>query len=570
MPAPGPTPHEPGRKGRFTNWVMRPGTALVEWGEYHVNALGRSGPGLGDGALAGLRPGQVYWNLGAPALVAAALRRHEAQLSADGALVACTGRFTGRSPKDKFFVAHPEISREIDWGPTNQQMEARHFAGLLRRGLAHVQGGELFVQDLYAGADPDHRIRVRVITEQAWHSLFARNMFIRPPQAELAGFQPDWTVLQLPSLEADPERDGTNSSTVIAVDIAQRLVLIAGTAYAGEIKKAIFTVLNFLLPAAGVMPMHCSANVGPSGRTAVFFGLSGTGKTTLSADAERTLIGDDEHGWGPEGVFNFEGGCYAKVIRLDPRAEPEIWAASNRFGAVLENVVLDPATMEPRFDDDSLTENTRSSYPLDFVANASATGTGGHPRHVVMLTADAFGVLPPISLLSPEQAMYHFLSGYTARVAGTERGVSEPQATFSTCFGAPFMPRRPSVYAELLGEKLRRHGTRCWLVNTGWTGGVYGTGRRMPLAATRALLHAALDGKLEQVETTTDPAFGLRLPKACPGVDPALLDPRVAWADRAAYDRTAQEVAARFARNFAPFAGGVSEAVRAAAIRPAA
>ena len=565
MPAPGPTPHEPGRKGRLTHWVTRPGTALVEWGEYHVNALGRSGPGLGDGALAGLRPGQVYWNLGAPALVAAALRRHEAQLSADGALVACTGRFTGRSPKDKFFVAHPEISREIDWGPTNQQMEARHFAGLLRRGLAHVQGGELFVQDLYAGADPEHRIRVRVITEQAWHSLFARNMFIRPPQAELAGFQPDWTVLQLPSLEADPERDGTNSSTVIAVDIAQRLVLIAGTAYAGEIKKAIFTVLNFLLPAAGVMPMHCSANVGPSGRTAVFFGLSGTGKTTLSADAERTLIGDDEHGWGPEGVFNFEGGCYAKVIRLDPGAEPEIHAASTRFGAVLENVTLDEAGA-PRFHDDSLTENTRSCYPLDFIPNASATGRAGHPTDIVMLTADAFGVLPPISRLTPEQAMYHFLSGYTARLAGTERGVSEPQATFSTCFGAPFMPRHPSVYAEMLGDLMQRHGARCWLLNTGWTGGAYGTGRRMPIKATRALLRAALDGRLDGVPVAVHPVFGLRVPQACADVDEGLLDARSTWPDGSDYDAAVSRLARQFEDNFARFAPFVGPAVRSAGI----
>ena len=513
------------------------------------------------GILGEMRPSRLHRNLPAA--------RGEACLAASGALVATTGQFTGRSPKDKFFVEHAALRDSIDWGPTNQGIAAEAFERLRRDMAASAKGRELYVQDLWAGADAGHRLKVRVITEQAWHSLFARNMLIRPPAGQAEG-EPDWTILQMPGFTAEPGRHGTRSGTVIAVDLVQRLVLIAGTAYAGEIKKSVFTVLNYLLPEAGVLPMHCSANIDAEGRTAVFFGLSGTGKTTLSADASRTLIGDDEHGWSDDGVFNFEGGCYAKVIRLDPRAEPEIWAASNRFGAVLENVVLDPATMEPRFDDDSLTENTRSSYPLDFVANASATGTGGHPRHVVMLTADAFGVLPPISLLSPEQAMYHFLSGYTARVAGTERGVSEPQATFSTCFGAPFMPRRPSVYAELLGEKLRRHGTRCWLVNTGWTGGVYGTGRRMPLAATRALLHAALDGKLEQVETTTDPAFGLRLPKACPGVDPALLDPRVAWADRAAYDRTAQEVAARFARNFAPFAGGVSEAVRAAAIRPAA
>jgi phosphoenolpyruvate carboxykinase (ATP) len=501
--------------------------------------------------------------------VAAALKRHEAQLSAHGALVATTGRFTGRSPRDKFFVAHPEISREIDWGATNQQMEARHLAGLLRRAIAHVEGGELFVQDLYAGADPDHRIRVRVITEQAWHSLFARNMFIRPPRAELAQFEPDWTVLQLPSLEADPERDGTNSSTVIAVDIVQRLVLIAGTAYAGEIKKAVFTALNFLLPAAGVMPMHCSANVGPSGQTAVFFGLSGTGKTTLSADSGRTLIGDDEHGWGPDGVFNFEGGCYAKVIRLDPGAEPEIHAASTRFGAVLENVTLDEAG-NPRFDDDSLTENTRSCYPLDFIPNASAIGRAGHPTDIVMLTADAFGVLPPISRLTPEQAMYHFLSGYTARLAGTERGVDEPQATFSTCFGAPFMPRHPSVYAEMLGGLIQRHGARCWLLNTGWTGGAYGTGRRMPIRATRALLRAALGGLLDDVPVAVHPAFGLRVPRACADVDESLLDPRSTWADSAAYDEAVSRLAMQFEENFARFAPFVGPGVQAAGIRAAA
>jgi phosphoenolpyruvate carboxykinase (ATP) len=504
-----------------------------------------------------------------PALVTAALCRDEARLSADGALVATTGRFTGRSPKDKFFVAHASLTGEIDWGASNQQMQRRHFAGLLRRAGAHVLGRELFVQDLYAGADPSQRLRVRVITEEAWHSLFARNMFIRPPRADLAGFVPDWTVLQLPSLEAEPERDGTNSTTVIAVDIAQKLVLIAGTAYAGEIKKAIFTVLNYLLPAVGVLPMHCSVNVGPSGRTAVFFGLSGTGKTTLSADSGRTLIGDDEHGWGPDGVFNFEGGCYAKVIRLDAGAEPEIYSASTRFGTVLENVTLDEAGA-PRFDDDSLTENTRSSYPLDFIPNASPTGRAGHPTDIVMLTADAFGVLPPISRLSPEQAMYHFLSGYTARLAGTERGVSEPQATFSTCFGAPFMPRHPSVYAEMLGGLIERHETRCWLLNTGWTGGAYGTGRRMPIGATRALLRAALDGRLDDVPVTVHPVFGLRVPRACAGVDEGLLDPRSTWADGGAYDAAVRRLAGQFEENFARFVPFVASGVQAAGIRAAA
>jgi phosphoenolpyruvate carboxykinase (ATP) len=521
------------------------------------------------GALAGARPGRVWRNLQPARLVSEAIRRDEAQLSADGAIVATTGRFTGRSPKDKFFVAWPERT-DIDWGSTNQPLDPERFTGMLRRAVAHVNGRELFVQDLFAGADPAHRLRVRVITEQAWHNLFARNMFIRPSPAELEGFEPDWVVLQLPSFEAEPERDGTHSNTVIAADFREKLVLIGGTAYAGEIKKSIFTILNYLLPASGVMPMHCSANVNAAGHAAVFFGLSGTGKTTLSADASRTLIGDDEHGWGPDGVFNFEGGCYAKVIRLDPDAEPEIHAASTRFGTVLENVVLDPATGAPRFEDDSLTENTRSCYPLDFIPNASRTGRAGHPTNIVMLTADAFGVLPPISLLTPEQAMYHFLSGYTARLAGTERGVTEPQATFSTCFGAPFMPRHPSVYAGMLGELMHKHRANCWLINTGWTGGAYGTGRRMPIKATRALLHAALDGSLAHAPMAVHPVFGLRMPQACPEVDPALLNPRSTWADKAGYDAMAREVAGRFEHNFARFAPFVGDEVQAAGIRAAA
>ena len=524
---------------------------------------------LGRGVLAGMRPGRVLRNLLPPALIAEALRRDEVVLSADGAVVATTGRFTGRSPKDKYFVAHPELAREIDWGTANQPLEARQFAGLLRRALTHVEGRDLFVQDLYAGADPAHRLKVRVVTEEAWHNLFARNMFIRPPREALAGFAPDWTVLQLPSLEADPAVDGTNSSTVIAIDVPERLVLIVGTAYAGEIKKSIFTVLNFLLPPAGVMPMHCSANIGPDGRTAVFFGLSGTGKTTLSASADRTLIGDDEHGWGPDGVFNFEGGCYAKVVRLDPEAEPEIYAASTRFGSVLENVILDE-NGRPRFEDDSLTENTRSCYPLDYIPNASETGIAGHPSDIIMLTADAFGVLPPLSRLTAEQAMYHFLSGYTARLAGTERGVSEPQATFSTCFGAPFMPRHPSVYAGMLGDLIQRHGARCWLLNTGWTGGGYGVGQRMPIRATRALLDAALGGRFEGMPMAVHPVFGLRMPSACPEVDPGLLNPRSTWADTCAYDEVARGLAGRFEDNFARFAPYVGASVKAAAIRSAA
>lgn len=526
--------------------------------------------GVGCSVLGDARPGRIWHNLLPAQLVTEALRRDEARLSADGSVVATTGKFTGRSPNDKFFVAYPELEKTIDWGTTNQALEPARFAGLVERAVAHLAGRELFVQDLHAGADPAHRLKVRVITEQAWHNLFARNMLIRPEPDQLAGYAPDWVVLQLPSLEADPAVDGTNSSTVIAVDFRRRLVLIAGTAYAGEIKKSVFTILNYLLPDAGVLPMHCSANVDSAGHAAAFFGLSGTGKTTLSADPSRTLIGDDEHGWGPDGVFNFEGGCYAKVVRLDAQAEPEIYAASTRFGAVLENVQLDPATLAPMFEDDSLTENTRSCYPLNFIPNASATGRAGHPNHIVMLTADAFGVLPPISLLTAEQAMYHFLSGYTAKLAGTERGVTAPQAVFSTCFGAPFLPRHPSVYAEMLGELMLRHHAKCWLLNTGWTGGAYGTGRRMPIKATRALLHAALDGSLERAPMKVHPVFGLHMPQACPGVDPQLLDPRATWTDKLAYDQAARQLAARFEANFARFMPFVGDEVQAAGIRAAA
>jgi phosphoenolpyruvate carboxykinase (ATP) len=516
------------------------------------------------------RAGRLHWNLVPAQLVTMAIQRGEARLSAEGSLVAETGSATGRSPEDKYITDHAEIGDTIDWGKANKRMAPATFAALRLHAQRHLAGKTLFVQDLWAGADPGHRLAVRVITEQAWHSLFARNMFIRPPQQALGGFAPDWTVLQLPSLEADPMVHGTRSGTVVALDFAARLVLIMGTAYAGEIKKSIFSVLNYLLPARGILPMHCSANEGAAGDVAVFFGLSGTGKTTLSADPERTLIGDDEHGWSESGVFNFEGGCYAKVIRLDPRQEPEIFAASTRFGTILENVVLDPVTAATDFDDATLTENTRSSYPLDFIPNASATGRGGHPKNIVMLTCDAFGVLPPISRLSPEAAMYHFLSGYTARVAGTERGVTTPQATFSACFGAPFMARHPTVYAELLGEMMRRHAVTCWLVNTGWTGGAAGTGERMPLPATRALLHAALDGTLAKAEFRSDPVFGLAVPTSCPGVETRLLNPRDCWADPAAYATAAHEVAGLFAANFAKFKGKIDSTIEAGAIRAAA
>src|ERR671918_1070724 len=438
--------------------------------------------------------GTLRRDLAAAALVQMAVRDGEGSLVAEGAFATTTGPHTGRSPKDRFIVDRPAIHADIDWGTVNQPIDPSRLDRLWTKARAHVRGRDLYVQDLLAGADPGYRLGVRVITERAWHSLFARNMFLVPDGDARQGFEPDFTVVQLPSMRAEPALHGTRSQAAIVVDLEHRTVLICGTRYAGEIKKSIFSVLNYLLPERDVLPMHCSANVGPDGQVAIFFGLSGTGKTTLSADPSRQLIGDDEHGWGPRGVFNFEGGCYAKVIRLSAEHEPEIFAASTRFGAILENAVVDPLTGAVDLDDDSLTENTRASYPLSFIANASASGMAGHPRHIVMLTADAFGVLPPISRLSPEQAMYHFLSGYTARVAGTEAGVKEPQATFSACFGAPFLPRKPSVYAKMLGELMRRHQVDCWLVNTGWSGGPYGTGKRMSLPHTRAMLQAALAG----------------------------------------------------------------------------
>ncbi len=513
----------------------------------------------------------VHWNLGVPALYEAALRRGEARLAAGGAILAVTGKHTGRSPKDKFFVDEPGSSADIDWGDTNRPISSERFAMMFERMRAYLQGREVFVQDVWAGADPAYRLPVRIVTENAWHSLFARNMFIRPPADALARFEPAFTILQAPGLLARGAEDGLNSETFILVDLARRLVLIGGTSYAGEIKKSVFTLMNYLMPAQGVLPMHCSANIGARGDVAVFFGLSGTGKTTLSADSTRTLIGDDEHGWSDRGVFNFEGGCYAKVIKLSPEAEPEIYAATHRFGTVLENVVMDPVTHALDLDDGSLTENTRASYPLDFIPNMSLTGVAGQPSTVIMLTADAFGVLPPVSRLSPEQAMYHFLSGYTARVAGTEKGLGpQPQATFSTCFGAPFMPRRPTVYAEMLRDRIARHGTTCWLVNTGWTGGRAGIGSRMKIAYTRAMVRAALDGVLAGVESRPDPNFGMLVPQACPEVPVEVLDPRGTWSDKGAYDLTAREVRARFEKNFQQFEAHVPEQVKAAGIRAAA
>ncbi|HOZ31511.1 MAG TPA: phosphoenolpyruvate carboxykinase [Tabrizicola sp.] len=509
----------------------------------------------------------AHYNYTEAALVEAAVARGEGRLGLGGAFLVETGQFTGRSPKDKFVVRTPATEGTI-WWENNAAMTPEAFARLKADMLAHVKGSELFVQDLYAGADPIHRLDVRVVTELAWHGLFIRHLLRRPARAELDSFVPDWTVINLPSFKADPARHGCRTETVIALNFDEKCVLIANTAYAGENKKAVFTVLNYLLPDKGVMPMHCSANhaIGNPVDAAVFFGLSGTGKTTLSASPDRTLIGDDEHGWSDRGIFNFEGGCYAKTIDLSPEAEPEIYATTHRFGTVVENMVFDPETLELDFSNRSLTENTRCAYPLEAISNASATGLGGPPRHVVMLTCDAFGVLPPIARLSPAQAMYHFLSGFTSKAAGTERGVTEPQPTFSTCFGAPFMPRRPETYGKLLQAKIAKQGASCWLVNTGWTGGAYGTGKRMPIRATRALLAAALDGSLAGGAFRRDPVFGFDVPVAVPGVDAALLDPRRTWADPAAYDAQAAKLVGMFQKNFAQYVPYIDEDVRAAAI----
>jgi len=507
----------------------------------------------------------LRWNLGHAALIEEAVKRGEGVLAKDGPLVVETGRHTGRSAKDKFIVRDAETESTI-WWDNNRSMTPEAFANLKADFLAALGEKEtLFVQDLYGGSQPEHRVRVRVINELAWHNLFIRTLMVRPPYGDLAGFEPEFTIIDLPSFRADPERHGCRSETVIAVNMSERMVLIGGTRYAGEMKKSVFGILNYLLPPTGVMPMHCSANIGPQGDTAVFFGLSGTGKTTLSADASRTLIGDDEHGWSDTAVFNFEGGCYAKMIRLSAEAEPEIYATTKRFGTVLENVVVDPDTRELDLDDNSKAENTRGAYPIDFIPNASADNMGPVPKNIVMLTADAFGVLPPIARLTPDQAMYHFLSGYTAKVAGTEIGVTEPEATFSTCFGAPFMPRHPSVYGNLLKERIAKGQVSCWLVNTGWTGGKYGEGHRMPIKETRALLNAALDGSLNNVEFRRDPYFGFEVPVSVPGVDSNILNPRDTWADKSAYDATAEKLVNLFNDNFAKFVGHVDEGVLACA-----
>ncbi|MDA5194561.1 phosphoenolpyruvate carboxykinase [Govanella unica] len=515
----------------------------------------------------GLKPqAQVNWNLGTEALYEETIRRGDGVMAEGGALVVRTGQHTGRSANDKFLVKEPSSDSNIWWGAVNRPISEAQFDGLHQKIQAYLDSKELFVQDLWAGAQEDYRLPVRVITESPWHSLFIRNLLILPGHEHLAGFDPEYVILHAPNFFADPAVDGTRSETVITAHFGKKIVLIAGTSYAGEIKKSVFTILNYILPAKGVMPMHCSANIGKDGDTAIFFGLSGTGKTTLSADPSRTLIGDDEHGWSDNAVFNFEGGCYAKMIRLSAEAEPEIYATTKRFGTVLENVVMDPDTRILDLDDSQHTENTRGAYPIEFIPNTSETGIGAPPKNIIMLTADAFGVLPPIAKLTPEQAMYHFLSGYTAKVAGTEKGLgAEPQATFSTCFGAPFMSRHPSVYGNLLREKIAKQHVNCWLVNTGWTGGVYGVGSRMPIKATRALLAAALDGSLASVPMRTDENFGFEVPVSVPGVDSKILNPRDTWADAAAYDKKAQELVGLFIENFKEFADYVDDAVRAAA-----
>ena len=504
---------------------------------------------------------RISWNDPAPVLYQQAVTRGEGLVAEGGGLAVTTGQHTGRSPNDKFIVRDETTEHGI-WWDNNKPMSRSAFETLRKDFMAHARLKSLFVQDLAGGADPQYRLPTRVITEQAWHALFIQHLLIVPE--DRTGFTPRLTIVNLPSFRADPARHGTRSETVIALDLANGLVLIGGTQYAGEMKKAVFTVLNYLLPEKGVMPMHCSANVGPMGDSAVFFGLSGTGKTTLSADPSRTLIGDDEHGWSENGLFNFEGGCYAKVIKLSREAEPQIHATTSMFGTVLENVKIDPETRKLDLHDGSLTENTRAAYPLSAISNASRTGLAPTPRTIVMLTADAFGVLPPIARLTPAQAMYHFLSGYTAKVAGTERGVTEPQATFSTCFGAPFIPRDPGVYGRLLRDLIARHGVSCWLVNTGWTGGAFGEGHRMPIQVTRTLLNAALDGRLDDVPMRTDKHFGFAVPRHVDGVDPLILDPRETWSDRRAYDAMAKKLVGMFVKNFAKFEAMVEPDVKAA------
>lgn len=520
--------------------------------------------GIEDFGLAS--PGHIHLNLNEAALYQAALQRQEGEVARGGPLVVKTGQHTGRSAQDKFTVRDASTEDTV-WWDNNKPISPEQFAALWTDMKAHMEGKELFVQHLFGGADPAQRVSFRVVNELAWHNLFIRHLLRRPTKAELAAFDPEFTIVNLPSFSADPERHGCRSDTVIAVNFAEKMVLIGGTSYAGETKKSVFTVLNYLLPERGVMPMHCSVNDGGDD-AAIFFGLSGTGKTTLSADPQRTLVGDDEHGWSDDGLFNFEGGCYAKMIRLSAKAEPEIYRTTQMWGTVLENVVMDPDTRVLDLDDPSLAENSRGAYPISSIPNASETGRCGPPNTIVMLTCDAFGVMPPIARLTPAQAMYHFLSGYTAKVAGTEKGVTEPQATFSTCFGAPFMPRHPSVYGNLLRDRITQGGVQCWLVNTGWTGGGYGVGTRMPIGATRLLLNSALKGSLDEMEYRTDRFFGFDVPLKVPGLEHAMLDPRRTWADPEDYDRRAASLADMFVSNFEKFLPYVDEDVKAAAPRP--
>ena len=506
---------------------------------------------------------EVFYNYGTPALYEQVIRRREGLLAHLGPIVVRTGYHTGRSPNDKFLVKEPTSEGNIWWGNVNISIDEEKFDRLYDKMMAYIQGKDLYVEDCFACADPDYILPIRVITETAWHNLFARNMFRRYKNREdLKDHKPEFKIVHLPNFHADPSSDGTNSEVFIMLNFAKKLIIIGGTSYAGEIKKSIFTVLNYILPLKNVMSMHCSANVGKDGDVALFFGLSGTGKTTLSADPERRLIGDDEHGWSENGVFNFEGGCYAKVIRLSQEAEPDIYECTRKFGTILENVQIDAQTRRLDLDDDTFTENTRAAYPLTHIPNIVPEGKAGHPKNLVMLTADAFGVLPPISKLTIEQAMYHFISGYTAKVAGTEKGITEPKATFSTCFGAPFMVHHPNVYAKLLGEKIKEHNVTCWLVNTGWTGGPYGVGSRMKIKYTRAMLNAALNGKLDDVETYTDPFFNLNVPKTCEGVPSEVLNPKNTWQDKDAYDKMARKLADMFKENFKEFADGTSDDIK--------
>ncbi len=529
--------------------------------------IGRVNPAkrLDDQGITGL--GNVYYNLLEPALIQEALKNGEGTLGKGGAFYCTTGKHTGRSPKDKFVVRTPSVEKTV-WWENNAPMDAAHFDLLHADMLAHMKGRDYYVQDLFGGADPAHRLDVRVVTELAWHGLFIRHLLRRPELTELDSFVPEFTIINCPSFKADPARHGCRSETVIALNFDKKVILIANTQYSGENKKSVFTLLNYILPGNGIMAMHCSANhtIDDIDDTAIFFGLSGTGKTTLSADTSRILIGDDEHGWSDDGVFNFEGGCYAKTINLSKEAEPEIYATCSMFGTVVENMTFDPETFELNFTDNSITDNMRCAYPLDYISNASETSLGGQPRNVIMLTCDAYGVLPPIARLTPAQAMYHFLSGFTSKTPGTEVGVVEPIPTFSTCFGAPFMPRRPEVYGKLLQEKIKATGAHCWLVNTGWTGGAYGVGKRMPIRATRALLTAALDGSLNAVEFRKDPNFGFEVPVAVSGVDSTLLNPRDTWTDQGAFDAQAAKLVKMFSDNFAQYVPYIDEDVKAAAI----